>query len=238
MEETKPKNPPAFNVPAVLLALVVLLLVIHGITVLALDRDGRAMTLLLFAFIPGFYSAEAADLFAPMSRYWTPVSYAFLHGDWTHVGINCAYLIAFGTPVARRFGAIRFLTLMFAGALGGAAAHYFAHANALVPMVGASASVSAALGAAARFALAPGVAPARSVYRPALSLGASLANRGVMTFVVVWFALNWVFGSGIIAIPGNEAGIAWEAHVGGFLVGWLAFGLFDPIPRIPSVDED
>ncbi len=121
---------------------------------------------------------------------------------------------------------------MLLGAVGGAFAHWLTNMGSNVPMIGASAAVSAAMGAAIRFALAPGVPTAATVHRPALSLGASLANRGILTFVIVWFALNWLFGSGVLSVPGQDAGIAWQAHIGGFLVGWLGFGLLDPVKRL------
>ena len=47
-----------------------------------------------------------------------------------------------------------------------------------------------------------------------------------MTFVIFWFGLNFLFGSGILPL-GVEGQIAWEAHMGGFLFGWLGFAAFD-----------
>jgi membrane associated rhomboid family serine protease len=225
------KRQPIFNAPAVVMVLIALFLSIHAGTVLLLDRNAQLQLLLNFAFWPEFMDLPANVAPAPWGRYWTPVSYAFLHGDWLHVGINSLYLLAFGTPVAQRFGTVRFLLLMAVGAVGGAAAHYFTHIGGLVPMIGASASVSAALGAACRFVLTPGPSVAERVQMPARSLVQSLQNRSVLTFVIVWFAINWLFGAGVLAVPGQDAGIAWQAHVGGFLVGFFCFALFDPVRR-------
>lgn len=223
------KREPIFNVPAVVVVVIAGLVAIHATLVWLLGTEDRLLVTYLMAFHPWIFGAPVGDLYMPAMRYWTPVSYALLHGDWTHLGINCAYLLAFGTPVARRFGVVRFCLLMVAGAIGGALAHWLSNVGSNVPMIGASAAVSAAMGAAIRFALAPGVPTAATVHRPALSLGASLANRGILTFVVVWFALNWLFGSGVLSVPGQDAGIAWQAHIGGFLIGWLGFGLLDPV---------
>ncbi len=227
----RPKREPIFNVPAVVVVLIAGLVAIHAMLLWLLDTENQLFVTYLLAFHPWIYGAPNGELYMPAMRYWTPVSYALLHGDWTHLGINCAYLLAFGTPVARRLGTVRFGLLLLAGAAGGALAHLMTNLGSDVPMIGASAAVSAAMGAAIRFALAPGVPTAATVHRPALSLGASLANRGVLTFVLVWFALNWLFGSGVLSVPGQDAGIAWQAHIGGFLVGWLGFALFDPIER-------
>ncbi len=227
----RPKREPIFNVPVVVVIMIAGLVAIHATLVWLLGAENQMFVTYVMAFHPWIFGAPDSDLYLPAMRFWTPVSYALLHGDWTHLGINCAYLLAFGTPVARRFGVVRFCVLMLAGAVGGAFAHWLTNMGSDVPMIGASAAVSAAMGAAIRFALAPGVPTAATVHRPALSLGASLANRGILTFVVVWFALNWLFGSGVLSVLGQDAGIAWQAHIGGFLVGWLGFNLLDPIGR-------
>ncbi len=107
-------------------------------------------------------------------------------------------------------------------------------------MVGASASVSGAMAAALRFAFQPG-APLglyrldeATAYRlPALPLRDVLAERRALTFVVVWFVLNLVSGLAAPQLGLVDSAIAWQAHVGGFLVGILAFPLLDPVPRGP-----
>ena len=69
-----------------------------------------------------------------------------------------------------------------------------------------------------------------AITRPAVSLLQSLRNRGIMAFVIIWFLFNFLAGSGILPL-GVEGQIAWEAHMGGFLLGWLGFALFDPVGR-------
>jgi membrane associated rhomboid family serine protease len=65
----------------------------------------------------------------------------------------------------------------------------------------------------------------------------ALRNPRVLIFIAVWFALNLIFGIGSKIVPGSDADIAWQAHVGGFLTGLLLFPLFDPVPP-RSGDED
>jgi membrane associated rhomboid family serine protease len=108
----------------------------------------------------------------------------------------------------------------------------------MIPMVGASAAVSALMAGAARFVFSAG-GPLRTFQgagpevfrRPALPLAAALGDRRVAIFLAVWFGLNLVFG--LLPDGGGLASgaIAWEAHVGGFLAGLLLFPLFDPVPR-------
>jgi membrane associated rhomboid family serine protease len=67
-----------------------------------------------------------------------------------------------------------------------------------------------------------------------LPLGAVLRDPRVMIFLGVWFGLNLLFGLGAVGITGSEQAVAWQAHIGGFLAGLLAFALFDPIKAAPA----
>jgi membrane associated rhomboid family serine protease len=51
----------------------------------------------------------------------------------------------------------------------------------------------------------------------------------VLTFLVIWFAINLLPAVGAVSMPGVEGTIAWQAHFGGFLAGLLLFPLFDPV---------
>src|SRR5262249_55948135 len=139
------------------------------------------------------------------------------------LAINLIVLSALGTPVARRLGAARFLALLAGGAICGALMHLLLYWSSLVPLVGASAAVSACMGAAARFVFDPVARLGGRV--PALM--ASLRNRSVIVFVLAWFFANAISGIGAGHDLFLNASIAWEAHIGGFLFGLLGFGLFD-----------
>ena len=232
---------PIFNVPGVVTALIALMLITHGAREWALSVAQDNELLWLFAFVPERYELSiigtgvypggvAADV-------WTFVTYAVLHGSWTHLGLNSVWLLAFGTPVARRFGAGRFLLFFAVTAAGGALAHLAIYSGQRVPMIGASAAISGFMAAAIRFAFQRG-GPLRlganqdESYRvPALPLIAVLRDSRVMIFLAVWFGLNLLFGIGSLSIDGGDQAIAWQAHIGGFLAGLLAFALFDPVRR-------
>ena len=180
-------------------------------------------------------SAEVALLIGLAPRWWTPLTYSFLHGGFTHIAVNGVWLLAFGTAVCRRFGVVRFLLFYAFVAIAGALAFYLAHPLGLQPVVGASAAISGAMGAAVRFAFAPGgplgggFAPPRDLVayrRPAPSLRALFVDKRTMTFIVLWFVANFLFGA-VAPTGADGASIAWEAHIGGFLAGFLGFRLFD-----------
>jgi membrane associated rhomboid family serine protease len=72
-----------------------------------------------------------------------------------------------------------------------------------------------------------------------MSLSRTFSDKRMLAFLVFWVALNAYFGLSAVRIAGEEGGIAWEAHIGGFLCGLLIFGAFDkgfatPEARVPS----
>lgn len=232
---------PIFNLPTVVSALIALMLAIHAGRVFFLGQDGDLQVVLDFAFIP--VRETQPDLFTDLvavgdgARVWTFVTYAFLHGDWGHVLINCVWLAAFGSPLARRFGIVRFLLFAGVGAIAGAAIHLVIYPSSPVPLVGASASISALMAGASRFVFQAS-GPMWSLggfdayRRPAARLSEIVRDRRVMTFLGVWFGINLIFG--LTGGAGLAAGaVAWDAHIGGFLAGLFLFRLFDPVPGPP-----
>jgi membrane associated rhomboid family serine protease len=217
---------------------IALLAGVHGLREFVLSPEADRDFLFWFAFIPLRYEpsvlATAGWPGGVAGDIWTFVTYALIHGSWLHLGINVVWLLAFGSPVARRFGAWRYLAFFAATAAAGAAVHLATHLGDRVIMVGASASISGFMAAAIRFAFqrhAPlglfGSNEAHAYRMPAAPLSAVLRDGRVLAFIAVWFGLNLLFGT--VSIDGSDQPIAWQAHVGGFVAGLVAFALFDPI---------
>jgi membrane associated rhomboid family serine protease len=105
---------PILRLPPVIAALTAALVLVH-LARWALDQESDVLVLLWFAFIPARYGAAIpAGIELPgglPADLWTTVTYAFLHGDWVHLGVNLVWLLAFGSPVAWRFGTARFLCI-------------------------------------------------------------------------------------------------------------------------------
>src|SRR5262245_10393997 len=204
--------------------------------VLSIAQANELLT--LFAFSPARY-ADVVPRWLPAwwgPQLWTFVSYGFFHANFSHLFFNLVWLMAFGPPIARRFGPWRFLVFCAATAAGGAVAHLVTHLGELAPMIGASAAISGAMAAAMRFVFQQGGplgmlgrGEEESYHVPAAPLSAMLRDPRVLAFLAVWFGVNLIFGIGAVAMPGSEGTVAWEAHVGGFLAGLLGFSLFDPV---------
>ena len=238
------RSEPIFNVPAVVVTLVIACVFVHVMRVYGLTEDQDLDFLLTFAFIPArFDSSIVLDTTLPggwAANVWTFLTYAFIHGDFTHLAVNSVWLLPFGAAVARRFGTVRFLAFFAVTAAAGAAAHLATHIGAIQPMIGASASISGLMAAATRFAFQRGgplslfrVGEAEAYRVPAAPLLVALRDRRVIVFLAAWFGVNIVFGIGAVEVPGVQQEIAWQAHIGGFLAGLILFALFDPIPAAP-----
>jgi membrane associated rhomboid family serine protease len=149
--------------------------------------------------------------------WWTPLTHMFLHAGWVHIGMNILALIALGPAVAQRFGRDAFGGLLFlifflvCGLAGGAAFLLLAPAN--VPAVGASGAIFGLWGAVARLA-----APGQIKLAPLFSreVARQVGSAIVSNLLVVAFAAAYGLASGAGVI-----GIAWQAHLGGFIAGIL-----------------
>ncbi len=235
------KREPVFNIPTVVVALIAFMAFVHFIrtSVLTLADDNEMLW--LFAFNPlryalGFFPPEDVPGGWPANA-WTFVTYALLHGSWMHFAVNAIWFLPFGSALARRFGAARFLAFFAVTAAAGALAHLFAYGAQDAPMIGASAAISGMMAGALRFAFQRGGplnffrTGSEADYRvPALPLSRSLREPRLLIFIVVWFGINLLFGLNAPSLGGLGPGevVAWQAHVGGFLAGLLLFSWFDP----------
>ncbi len=246
----EPRPPePIFNVPPVVLATVGVLVLVHAFRMLVLSTAADDQFVQTLAFIPARYSAApgtfpggfGADL-------WTFFTYAFLHADLLHIGLNLAWLVPFCTALARRFGAWRYVLFMLVTAAAGALAQLISSPQEAAPMIGASAAISGAMAAAMRFIFQlhgpldtwrEGVGDGEAYRVPAAPLSATFRDLRFLLFIGVWMGLNALFGLGAVSF-GGEPGqqIAWQAHIGGFVAGLLLFTAFDPIVPRGELDTE
>lgn len=226
-EAGEPAREPVFNITGITVAIIGLNVGIHLLRTYLLTREQDIEVLVRFAFIPALYGDTD---FGGYFRLVSPVTYSLLHGDFVHLGVNMIWLAAFGSPLAARIGAARFVFFWIVTAVAAAALHYALYADDLAPLVGASGAVSGMMGAAARFGFRTGRARgARAFDGPVLPLRAVVASRMTVSFLAIWFVANLIVGLGVLSSPG-DAPIAWQAHIGGFIAGFALIRFLDP-PR-------
>jgi len=210
------------NSPPLVLGLIALLLAIHLILVM-LGEDWQVWAIGVFGFNPLRWLPDTPITMAQGSEYWSFLTYALLHADWVHVGVNCLWLLVFGTPVARLGGPWRFLGVCAAGAIGGSLASLIMHWGQNINLIGASGAVSGLLAASVPI-LYGAASPNRY-----LSPGELLRSRSALIFMAIWLAITLITGSADMtagAFDGLQ--IAWEAHIGGFVLGLVGFYLVMP----------
>ena len=228
------------NVPPIILGLIGSFVLVQA-GLMAADDYWRETLTITFALFPTRFS-DGGDFGLGLI---TLLSHSFLHAGWGHCLINSVWLLAFGTPVARRLGAVRFLCLyVLCVVLAGIGQSWVSgDTMRLVAIIGASGGVSACMGAATRFAFTQRTSMQGSAQSgagrhipPLLPLRDIPKHRSVLIFILIWLALNFVFG---VLAPlgfspdGTATSVAWQAHLFGFIGGLVLMSVFD-IPRSPS----
>ena len=227
---------PAILLPGVVLGLLGAMLAVHLARAFVLNESGDQMLLYWFGFIP-LRALQPEQFYGGwIPLLWTPFTHAFVHAGWEHLLINCAWLAIFGTPVARRYGAWATVILFLATAVAGAAAFAMTDLSDGQWLIGASGGVAGLTGAACRFIFQPVIVgrdpetgEARVLGRRMATLGELMRNQRAAFFIVVWLVLN----AAVPFLPlliGQSIGIAWQAHLGGFLAGLFLAPLFERRP--------
>jgi membrane associated rhomboid family serine protease len=149
----------------------------------------------------------------------TLVTSQFLHGGWLHLIGNMLYLWIFGNNIEDRFGRLGFLVFYLAGGIAAALTQVAIDPTSEVPMVGASGAIAATLGA--YLVLYPHARITSLVF---LGFFYQLINVPAIVVLGFWFFLQLLDGIGSLGME-TGAGIAFFAHIGGFVagaaVGWL-----------------
>jgi len=156
----------------------------------------------------------------------TLVSSMFLHGGWTHIFGNMLYLWIFGDNVEDRMGHGRFLVFYLLCGIAAALAQTITTPDSTVPMIGASGAIAGVMGA--YFVLYP---RSRIVTLIPLFFFFQVIEVPAIFFLGIWFLMQFVSGVGsIVSTVGNAGngigGIAFWAHIAGFVAGVTGVALF------------
>ncbi|MFN8586756.1 MAG: rhomboid family intramembrane serine protease [Candidatus Eisenbacteria bacterium] len=203
---------PAQRPPVVTRALIVLNLVVF-LFELSLGPDqvwflhnwGLVPSRLMYGFL------GALPLQEPVTTVFTSM---FLHAGWLHLIGNLWYLWIFGDNVEDRIGRVRFVLFYLAGGLASAGLHVLLHPWSEIPVVGASGAIAAVLGAYA--VLFP---RARVVTLVPIFFFFQIVALPALLVLGLWFVFQFL--SGTLALSGAGGGVAWWAHIGGFVFGMV-----------------
>lgn len=149
------------------------------------------------------------------SPWWTLLTCIFLHGGWAHIVGNLWFLHIFGDNVEDCFGHIGFLAFYLACGVAASAVHLVTNAGSPMPTIGASGAIAGVMGA--YLVLYP---RAQVVALLPIFIFLQIVTVPAVLFLGLWFAMQ--FFSGVSSLGATmSGGVAWWAHIGGFLAGVL-----------------
>ena len=207
----RPAAEPLINLPPATKALLGIFVFIHIVINFTIDDVQRYWIFEHFGLVTGAYTGHAPlPLWSLIAG---PFTYMFLHGSWMHLVMNGAMMMAFGAGVERWMGGRRLFALFFLCALASGAVQFAFSPDSAHPVIGASGGLS-------------GLFAAVLVMLQQRGYGAT-GRFGIWPFVLVWIVLSVIFG--MMGAPDGSA-IAWPAHIGGFLAGFV---FLKPVMKIP-----
>ena len=183
-----------------------------NVLVFLLELSGGDQFITNWAFVPARFSED------PGANAVTVFSAMFMHGGWLHLFGNMLFLWIFGDNVEDRFGHVKFLIFYLLAGLAATFAQYWVSPESGIPNVGASGAIAGVLGA--YILLFP-------QSRVNVLLGRQIVAMPAFAVLGMWIVLQLVSGVGTIAATDESAGgIAYMAHIGGFVSGLLMTFLF------------
>jgi membrane associated rhomboid family serine protease len=195
-----------------------LLLIVANVLAFLYELQLGSSALERFIFTWGMVPAHL--LSDPAGAWMTIFTAMFLHGGWFHLISNMWFLYIFGDNVEARLGSIRYLVFYLLSGVAAVVLQAYLLPNSTVPMIGASGAIAGVLGAylisfpRSRIA---SLVPILFIF--------TIIEIPAVIFLVLWF-LSQLY-SGLFAMQGAAAsGIAWWAHIGGFVFGVIMVSFF------------
>ena len=145
----------------------------------------------------------------------TLLTCVFLHGGIMHFAGNMWFLYIFGDNVEDRLGHVGFLVFYLAAGAAASLTHWFTNAGSPIPTIGASGAVAGVMGA--YFLMYP---KARVMSILPIFIFIQMFELPAPIFLGIWFAMQFLNGMSVFG-NGSAAGVAWWAHIGGFVMGML-----------------
>jgi membrane associated rhomboid family serine protease len=194
------------TVPLVTYALIAL-----NVLFFFIEMNGGEAFIMKWAFVPSRFLAD------PVGDFPTLFTSMFMHAGWLHLGSNMLYLWIFGDNVEDRFGQVKFIIFYLLAGLAATAAQLALSLDSNIPNLGASGAIAGVLGA-------------YLVMFPRGRVSVLQGNRviPVPALIVIgfWFVLQLFSGIGSIASTADTGGVAYMAHIGGFVAGFVLTFVF------------
>jgi membrane associated rhomboid family serine protease len=177
----------------------------------------------LFGVVPARYTSPewASAVGLQGHNYWPFLTYMFLHGGWLHIIGNMWFLWIFGDNVEDRMGHRRFLFFYLLCGFSAVLIYLIINPESTVPTLGASGAISGVMGA--YFLMFP---TARVLTLIPIFFFPYIVELPALIFIGFWFLFQLISGASSMVEAQTGQGIAWWAHIGGFITGMVLLPLF------------
>jgi membrane associated rhomboid family serine protease len=217
------KNYPVVNVTVIGVNLLVYLIQIGQGTGIGAFID-------TYGLVPARYSLpQFASQFSTGHQVLSFFSFMFLHGGFWHLLGNMWSLYIFGDNVEDRLGPLRYLLFYLLCGLASGLSHLFFNLNSDIPIIGASGAIAGVMGA--YFILHP---KSKILTLIPIFFIPYFIEIPAFIFLGIWFVLQFINAA---ASHGSISGIAWWAHIGGFIFGIIFLKLFLILPQAGATDK-
>jgi len=173
---------------------------------------------------PDGTSAVIDEAAGPTPIWLTLFTSMFMHGGWLHIGGNMLFLFIFGDNIEKAYGHVKYLAFYLVCGIIAGLAHVLSQPDSIIPSLGASGAISGVM--AGYLVLFP-----TNRVKVLLALGIILLRPMMVPAVVmigVWALLQFINGLGAIAVTDQTSGVAYWAHIGGFIAGLVITFLARP----------
>jgi membrane associated rhomboid family serine protease len=187
------------------------ILIVLNVLFFLVELNGGDAFIMQWAFVPSRF------LNNPVADFPTLFTSMFMHAGWVHLGSNMLYLWIFGDNVEDRFGKTSFLIFYILSGLGATFTQLMFSLDSNIPNLGASGAIAGVLGA--YMLLFPQA-------RVSVLQGQRIIPVPALMMIGLWFVLQVFSGLGSITATSDTGGVAFMAHVGGFVAGFLLTFLF------------
>jgi membrane associated rhomboid family serine protease len=187
----------------------------------------------LFGIVPARYTTVQGLAHVGLAGFFVPIfASMFLHGGWLHLIGNMLFLFVFGRSIEDRYGHFGFLLLYFLSGLAAAITHIIINAGSTIPTIGASGAIAGVLGAYA--VCYPRARISTLIFLIFFFWRVEIPALFLLGF---WFLIQFITGYQMLAIQtATGGGVAWWAHVGGFMMGIFLVIVMRPKRRGPMVE--
>ncbi len=203
-----------------------LLIAVNGMIFLfeiSIPNDLLQQVFYAFGVVPARYSypSWAAIHGLPFDHYLSFLTSMFLHGGWLHIIGNMWFLYLFGSTVEDYLGHLRFLIFYLLAGIAAGAIFFLVDIHSKVPEFGASGAIAGVMGA--YLVMFP---RARILTLIPIFFFPLFLELSAFFFIGYWFLIQLFAGTLSVASHGIQVGVAWWAHVGGFVAGVVLLPIF------------